>query len=92
MGPEYPGEGAIKHFIAGSTSAEYSRNTQKNEKNYECVVVTHQKKKKWFQKSILGVKAATNTWRESGDWVALNNIINRGSTHLADLEMERSEN
>ena len=32
VGPEYPGEGAIKHFIAGSTSAEYSRNTQKNEK------------------------------------------------------------
>ena len=58
----------------------------------KCVLVTHQKKKKWFQKSILGVKAATNTWRESGDWVALNNNINRGSTHLADFEMERPKN
>ena len=50
----------------------------------KCVLVTHQKKKKWFQKGILGVKAATNTWRESGDWVALHNIISRGSTHISD--------
>ena len=55
----------------------------------KCVLVTHQKKKKWFQKGILEVKAATNTWRESGDWVALNNNINRGSTHISDREMER---
>ena len=33
------------------------------------------KKEKWFQKGILKVKAATYTWRESGDWVALNNNI-----------------
>ena len=49
------------------------------------------KKEKWFQKGILEVKAATNTWRESGDWVALHNNINRGSTHKSDWEMERSK-
>ena len=42
------------------------------------------KKEKWFQKCILEVKTATNTWRESGDWVALHNIINRGSTHISN--------
>ena len=42
------------------------------------------KKEKWFQKCILEVKTATNTWRESGDWVALHNIISRGSTHISD--------
>ena len=57
----------------------------------KCVIVTHQKMKKWFQKSILEVKAATNTWRESGDWVALNNNINRGSTHKSEWEMEWSK-
>ena len=49
------------------------------------------KKEKWFQKCILEVKTATNTWRESGDWVALNNNINRGSTHKSDWEMEWSK-
>ena len=67
-------------------------NTQKKLKRYrKCVLVTHQKKKKWFQKGILEVKAATKTWRESGDWVALNNNINRGSTHISDWEIEQSK-
>ena len=41
-------------------------------------------KKKWFEKVILGDKTNTSTWRESGDWVALHNIISRGSTHIPD--------
>ena len=42
------------------------------------------KKIKWVQKGILGDKTNTSTWRESGDWVALHNIISRGSTHISD--------
>ena len=28
--------------------------------------------------------ASVNKWRESGDWVALFNIINRGSTQISN--------
>ena len=49
-----------------------------------CSCNTPKKEKKWFQKGIPEVKTATNTWRESGDWVALHNIIIRGSTHISN--------
>ena len=42
--------------------------------------VTHTKKLKWKSSVNQEQKASTNTRRESGDWVALHNIINRGST------------
>ena len=92
VGPEYPGEGAIKTIHSRVYLCRMLWEYTKKLKRYrKCVLVTHQKKKKWFQKGILEVKAATNTWRESGDWVALNNNINRGSTHKSDWEMERSK-
>ena len=79
VGPEYPGEGAIKTIHSWVYLCRMLWEYTKKLKRYrKCVLVTHQKKKKWFQKGILEVKAATNTWRESGDWVALNNNINRG--------------
>ena len=31
----------------------------------------------------LELKATTRTWRESGDWVAMHDIMNRGSTHIS---------
>ena len=93
MGPEYPGEGAIKTIHSRVYLCrmlwEY---TKKSKRCRKCVFVTHQKKgKKWFQKGILEVKAANDTWGESGDWVALNNNINSGSTHISDWEMEESK-
>ena len=92
VGPEYPGEGAIKtihsRVYLGRMLWEYTKKLKRYRKS---VLITHQKKKKRFQKGILEVKAATNTWRESGDWVALNNNIYRGSTHKSDWEMEWSK-
>ena len=34
--------------------------------------------KMWIVSVTLEFKASTRTWRESGDWVVLHNIINRG--------------
>ena len=52
-----------------------------------CSCNTQKKSKKWKASVILEPKASTtNTWRESGDWVALNNIKNRGSTQKSYLQ------
>ena len=40
--------------------------------------------KMWIASVTQELKATTRTWRESGDWVALHNIINRGSTHMSN--------
>ena len=92
VGPEYPGEGAIKtihsRVYLGRMLWEYTKKLKRYRKS---VLITHQKKKKRFQKGILEVKAATYTWRESGYWVALNNNTNWGSTHKSDWEMEWSK-
>ena len=37
-------------------------------------------------------KTKHQKWRESGDWVALNNIITRGSTHISSTAMEHLKN
>ena len=49
------------------------------------VFLQHTKKsiKMWIASVTLEFKATTRTWRESGDWVALHNIINRGSTYIS---------
>ena len=38
----------------------------------------------WIASVTLELKATTRTWRESGDWVALHNIMNRGSTYISN--------
>ena len=49
------------------------------------VFLQHTKKsiKIWIASVTLELKATTRTWRESGDWVALHNIMIRGSTHIS---------
>ena len=49
------------------------------------VLLQHTKKsiKMWTASITLELKATTRTWRESGDWVALHNIMTRGSTHMS---------
>ena len=50
------------------------------------VLLQHTKKsiKMWIASVTLELKTTTRTWRESGDWVALHNIMNRGSTHISN--------
>ena len=50
------------------------------------VFLQHTKKsiKMWIASVTLEFKASTRTWRESGDWVVLHNIMNRGSTHISN--------
>ena len=50
------------------------------------VFLQHTKKsiKMWIASVTLEIKAITRTWRESGDWVALYNIMNRGSTYISN--------
>ena len=46
----------------------------------------------WIASVTLEIKAITRTWRESGDWVALHNITNRGSTHISPRMFQVYEN
>ena len=50
------------------------------------VFLQHTKKsiKIWIASVTLELKATTRTWRESGDWVALHDIMNRGPTHISN--------
>ena len=53
------------------------------------LLLQHTKKsiKMWKASVTLELKATTRIWRESGDWVALHNIKNRGSTHKSNKEI-----
>ena len=50
------------------------------------VLLQHTKKsiKMWIASVTLELKATTRTWRESRDWVAPHNIMNRGFTHISN--------
>ena len=61
--------------------------TPKKEKDMQQnVLLQHTKKsiKMWKASVTLELKATTRTWGESGDWVALHNIMTRGSTHISN--------
>ena len=50
-----------------------------------CSCNTPKKSLNWKSSVTLEPKGTTtSTWRESGDWVALHNTINRGSTHISN--------
>ena len=70
VGREYPGEGAILLIYGRAYFIEYKWNKPKKiKKRWQNVFSEHNQKKIKF-----GFTFCSNLWRESGDWVALQNI------------------
>ena len=82
VGPEYPGEGAVQNIYSRVSSKVLEAHKKMKIGLEMCSCNTP--KKSITKKSSVSLEpkaSTTNTWRESGDWVALQNIKSRGSTH-----------
>ena len=89
VGPEYPGEGAVTKIItAGFTAARISTILVFAK---SCNKVLREPIEDPALLEVDGTQveevdgASLNTWRVSGDWVALQNILSRGSTQIPEI-------